>query len=237
MNDEHLYHEMLSVIKDQSTFGGPDQHLSLHLPPFNLSMAEYSIWLQQLVLRLPNRYLKIADGLKENEYWIIDTRPKISYPEKGIQTVLDFCSYHVNTSPSEEAKESLSQDVIISKSPFGVMVVLSKIGDQVQIEINPDQKVWSFGEWIFDETISRFVQQREPEEISEQLSEIDRLCIKWVSRKDIPHKTMPDFLSEFTPKDIKWISVDQFKKALKGAGDRGLIYKGSNGRWKVKIGT
>jgi hypothetical protein len=71
-----------------------------------------------------------------------------------------------------------------------------------------------------------------PEGIPE-LNETEDLCIKWAGRGYIPDSNMDEWLSENLLPSGKYLTKDQFKKALGLAGEKGLIIKGKNRRWKL----
>lgn len=68
---------------------------------------------------------------------------------------------------------------------------------------------------------------------TEKEKQIDSLCIKWAGR-NFHTGNMSDFLNE-NGSEIggKYMTIDYFKRALRSAGERGLIIKNSKGRWKL----
>ncbi len=61
---------------------------------------------------------------------------------------------------------------------------------------------------------------------------IDEACEGWVNRGYLPHINMSDYLKEFHDESGIFLTIDQFKAALRDAGKRGLIKK-SGKRWKL----
>ena len=61
---------------------------------------------------------------------------------------------------------------------------------------------------------------------------IDQACIDWAGRGYVPRVNQSEFLSEFFKETKIFLSIDQFKDALKDAGRRGLIMK-INKRWRL----
>ncbi len=66
-----------------------------------------------------------------------------------------------------------------------------------------------------------------------QRKEIDKACIGWASRGYLPKYTMSEYLKDFDADKQIYMTIDQFKQALKYAGERGLIVK-HKGRWRSK---
>ena len=66
-----------------------------------------------------------------------------------------------------------------------------------------------------------------------QKKQIDQACIDWAGRGYLPMHNMDEFLTEFSHTTGIYISKDQFKGALKDAGNRNLIVK-RNRRWRTK---
>ena len=65
--------------------------------------------------------------------------------------------------------------------------------------------------------------------------QIDQACMGWVGRGYIPKRNMDEYLEEFYKDTNIYMSRDQFKKALRDAGERGLIVK-INRRWRLPEG-
>lgn len=72
-------------------------------------------------------------------------------------------------------------------------------------------------------------------QVPEKKKKIDDACLEWVNRGYLPNFSMTEFLKEFHNKTELYLTVDDFKRALRDAGERGIIEKGDNGRWKEKI--
>jgi hypothetical protein len=66
---------------------------------------------------------------------------------------------------------------------------------------------------------------------TEDEQKIDDACIRWAGRS-ILSKDMSDYLQNFYENTKIYLTKDQFKRALRDAGDRGLIVK-RNRRWRL----
>ncbi len=66
---------------------------------------------------------------------------------------------------------------------------------------------------------------------------LNQACIEWASRKNngyIGKYTREEFLQDFESKTGEFISLDEFKRALRDAEKNGLIHKDVKGRFTVK---
>jgi hypothetical protein len=120
------------------------------------------------------------------------------------------------------------------------LICLSDMGDQTCLQIkrkyfdDPYERAGNIG---IDVILKHFEQAgkiRKADELEksaqspvakEELSEIDKLCIKWVDRGYLPGVDMSEFLSENKGPGVQFISVRQFKLALNKALEKGLIRK------------
>jgi hypothetical protein len=69
-----------------------------------------------------------------------------------------------------------------------------------------------------------------------ELNDLQKAGIAWV-RRDGATGNMSEFLSEWNSQGGGWYSVHQLKRTLRQLGKMGLIEKGDNKRWRVKIST
>jgi hypothetical protein len=73
--------------------------------------------------------------------------------------------------------------------------------------------------------------QTSSKETASGKADIDRACIQWANRGYLPGYDISEFLNKYFSDTGVYISASQFKRALKNAGERGLIRK-VNGRWR-----
>lgn len=66
-----------------------------------------------------------------------------------------------------------------------------------------------------------------------ELSDLEKACIAWAKRDGLT-KDKADFLTDWYNHGGKYYSVYVFRRALVNSGNKGLIDKGSNGRWRAK---
>ncbi len=69
-----------------------------------------------------------------------------------------------------------------------------------------------------------------------KLSDLQEAAIAWVQRDGLT-KDMGDFLSDWADQDKGWYTIHQVKIALRKLGKMGVIEKGPNKRWRMKIST